>query len=220
MYFNNLGISMQSRFDHLGELVDLNAAMQLFKNSALSPIITPYRQFESARHWIRALQSKKSQFPDVDMENELLAHKALMDLLPQVIWLGSLEIQRRYTDIKDTVRDSIIDAAAAAIEDKDHDTFGMSLAANVKASREGFTRVGKYPTRSSAVTATPPTSSTKYAKPAVTCATATASINNRPSLSIRYELLSGLRRVLIWARKQEFNLNAMYNVPTTQIHTK
>jgi hypothetical protein len=29
-----------------------------------------------------------------------------------------------------------------------------------------------------------------------------------------------LRRVLIWARKQEFNLNAMYNVPTTQIHTK
>jgi hypothetical protein len=46
---------------------------------------------------------------------ELAANEVLMNFVPHIVWLGSLDVQRRYADIKDTVGDCIVGAVAAAI---------------------------------------------------------------------------------------------------------
>ncbi|KAG8761817.1 hypothetical protein FRC11_012897 [Ceratobasidium sp. 423] len=96
-------------FQSLPGVGSLERIIECFKKSAQSTVGNPYYIFRSACHW--AQLAAAHQMPD-----HLLAYQRAMDLVPQLVWLGS-SIDKRYSDVP-KLGDLALEAAMAAISAK------------------------------------------------------------------------------------------------------
>lgn len=110
-YLNALATSYLGRFESQKEHSDFITAGTYFQQAAQSVVGHPLEQFIAARHWARC------SFPFGT--TPLLAYQRTMELVPQLIWLGST-INRRYELLKE-IGDFSMEAASCAISFKAYD---------------------------------------------------------------------------------------------------
>ncbi|KAG9092431.1 hypothetical protein FS749_015751, partial [Ceratobasidium sp. UAMH 11750] len=104
---SNLGNAYKLRFGSLEDSNDLNMSIDAYSTAALLPTSNPSFRYHTAREW--AQLSSLHQLPSA-----LPAHQRVMELLPQVVWLGT-SVQHRYRDIS-ALGGSVAEAVSAAIE--------------------------------------------------------------------------------------------------------
>ncbi|KAH8798580.1 CHAT domain-containing protein [Flagelloscypha sp. PMI_526] len=111
-FLDNLGKSHKTRFEHLGETADIDMAIANFEQCATSVAGPPIVRFRAGRAWILALRLKKQ------MSNShsqcLRPQHTLMNLIPELIWLGA-PIHQHFQTIQDIIDSSIHEAVSAAI---------------------------------------------------------------------------------------------------------
>lgn len=111
-----LGISHRLKYQHQGEISDLAASLVSLQEAALSLVGPPSVRFRAACDWARLCLSGKM------LESVLGAYHLVMQLLPQVVWLGS-SVTRRYEEVS-TLGAVVYEAATTAVVLKD---FNLSL---------------------------------------------------------------------------------------------
>jgi hypothetical protein len=111
VYLRNLGLSLQSRFNQFPEAHDRTQAIEAFQTAAKISTGSPYDRFEAAKTW--------ASFVKADFSGAIDAYNVLMDLLPDVVWLGST-ITQCYDRIRNTLGNTVSDAVTAAIVIQDY----------------------------------------------------------------------------------------------------
>jgi hypothetical protein len=105
-YLSSLGNSLERRFERMEEAEDLERAISSFKASATACHGHPNIRIRSAKQW--------AALAEMDPSQAMSAYQILIDLIPQVAWLGS-SIQSRHEAIKTFIGDSVHAAVATAI---------------------------------------------------------------------------------------------------------
>ncbi|KAG9089604.1 hypothetical protein FRC06_001465 [Ceratobasidium sp. 370] len=109
---NNLGNAYKLRFGSLENPNDLNMSIEAYSTAALAPTGHPSFRYHAAREW-----AKLSTLHE--MPSALDAHQRVMELLSQVVWLGT-SVQHRYRDIP-SLGDSVTEAVVTAIEQENYE---------------------------------------------------------------------------------------------------
>lgn len=108
---NSLGNSYMRRFKLLGSLSDVENASMFFQRAAQLSITNPEIQFRSARNWAKC--------SSLIGTSPRLAFQRAMQLVPQLIWLGTTIDQRRILLVD--IRDIALEAAAWAISVQEYE---------------------------------------------------------------------------------------------------
>ncbi|VDB86272.1 unnamed protein product [Peniophora sp. CBMAI 1063] len=90
----SLGRSLIWHFKEVETAPDFDAAIKSFMEATLHPSGSPSTRLDSAKHCARLLTSHPS---NSGTESLLSAHSRLIDVLPEIIWLGH-DILRRYEE--------------------------------------------------------------------------------------------------------------------------
>lgn len=93
------------------DTTDLDLATDTYRRAALSPVGKPMVRFRAAHKW--ALTAMRYRVEPLE------AYRAALDIIPQVVWLGTT-INRRYQDIS-SIGNFITDAVANAISSQEYD---------------------------------------------------------------------------------------------------
>ncbi|KAG9082726.1 hypothetical protein FS749_006617 [Ceratobasidium sp. UAMH 11750] len=113
-YLNNLASSYAIRFEHLRNVADLDLSNKYFGEAVRSSTGLPSMKLKMALIW------SKTYFMRDRSSRSLDSYKQVMDLIPQVVWLGET-IDRRYK-LLDEIQDGIAaEAAAVAISLNEYD---------------------------------------------------------------------------------------------------
>ncbi|KAJ7845301.1 CHAT domain-containing protein [Mycena leptocephala] len=107
-YISNLAMSLLVRYECLSNPHDLEQAMLHYRSAALLSTGPALGRFEAGLQWGRIARQTQLPFPIL-----LEAYKVIIDLLPQLAWLG-LSITDRHHHILQA-GEAVRDAAAAAI---------------------------------------------------------------------------------------------------------
>jgi tetratricopeptide (TPR) repeat protein len=105
-YLSSLGNLLERRFERTEEAEDLERAVSSFKASATACHGHPNVRIRSAKQW--------AALAEMDPSQAMSAYQVLIDLIPQVAWLGS-SVQSRHEAIKTFIGDSVHAAVATAI---------------------------------------------------------------------------------------------------------
>ncbi|CAE7138982.1 unnamed protein product [Rhizoctonia solani] len=108
----NHGTTQFLYYQHTGDTPHLLLALDLFRRASKSLCAPPHMKFKSARAWATVATA----FDPIE------AYQTAIDLLPQVIWLGSTTSQR-YDDLSNTGT-LAVEAASAAIRSS---KYGLAL---------------------------------------------------------------------------------------------
>ncbi|GAB1519472.1 hypothetical protein RhiTH_002540 [Rhizoctonia solani] len=101
----NLGMSLTEKYKHLNETSDLQDSLACFRRASESLVGAPRSKFTAALTWAR--HASTHNHPDC-----IRAYQTAIDLLPQVVWMGSTTTQR-YHDLQLT-NDLAVEAASVA----------------------------------------------------------------------------------------------------------
>ncbi|CAE6448240.1 unnamed protein product, partial [Rhizoctonia solani] len=104
--YSKLGIAYQARFEVLNDHASSELALDSFRKSAQCPMGHPQTKLGSAEKWAHLAPVSSSQ--------RLEAFQAAMELIPELVWLGT-PISKRYSDVWKIGKVSV-GAAAAAID--------------------------------------------------------------------------------------------------------
>ncbi|KAH8799299.1 CHAT domain-containing protein [Flagelloscypha sp. PMI_526] len=115
-YHFNLGIPYLLRFERLRDMADVDNAIKHFKQSASSITGPAIIRFQAARAWTNALHQKEAIAPN--HSRDLYPQQTLINLLPELVWLGAT-IHQRFQTIQEVVGSSIHDAVSAAIRSQE-----------------------------------------------------------------------------------------------------
>ncbi|KAH8798075.1 CHAT domain-containing protein [Flagelloscypha sp. PMI_526] len=108
----DLGNSHMKRYERLEKISDIKEAINNFEQCALSMTGRPVTRFKAARAWISALQLKNKI--SLLTSPGLLPQHTLMNLIPELVWLGA-PVDQRFQTIQDVVGPSFHEAVSAAI---------------------------------------------------------------------------------------------------------
>ncbi|KAH7320418.1 CHAT domain-containing protein [Rhizoctonia solani] len=108
----NFGQVHLSRFEALGDLDSLKSGLEYFKRSAESTGGHPRLRLQAARLWADIALSSSTL-------ERLNAFNAAINIVPQLVWLGST-ITQRYDDVY-LIGDLAMEAAAAAIQAEEYE---------------------------------------------------------------------------------------------------
>ncbi|CAE6438196.1 unnamed protein product [Rhizoctonia solani] len=104
---SNLGKSYEEKFAYLGELNDLNQALEYYQRSSCSVAGHPQLRFGAALDWARLAF-------DQNVPSYLQAYQIAIELIPEVIWIGTT-VNQRYATIVRQLSGLATEAASVAI---------------------------------------------------------------------------------------------------------
>ncbi|KAG8690682.1 hypothetical protein FRC11_009859 [Ceratobasidium sp. 423] len=107
---HGLGSAKLRRYEHLGDSQCLEDAIECFRKAANSQG-EPRSRFQAARRWAE-LASSHGQ------PGYLQAYRVAMDLVPQLVWLGTT-VSQRYIDVQ-IIGDLALEAAGVAIGEQEY----------------------------------------------------------------------------------------------------
>ncbi|KAG9080736.1 hypothetical protein FS749_007920 [Ceratobasidium sp. UAMH 11750] len=110
---NNLGASYRNRFDLLQERTDIELAIQNLISASKSSVGHPFMKLKASLEWAR-LSTR------YNISSPLEAYQHVMELVPQVGWLG-MTVGQRYENIAYNLGNLALEAAASAIEHQSYD---------------------------------------------------------------------------------------------------
>ncbi|CAE6464695.1 unnamed protein product [Rhizoctonia solani] len=110
-YFYNLARIYLDKFERLGDENFLTTALNYFETSAKS-----FPRDPSLR--IRAAYMRASYTPSTRIAERLEAFQIAMNLIPELVWLGTT-VYQRYDEIK-KLKNMVLEAVAVAIDSKDY----------------------------------------------------------------------------------------------------
>ncbi|KAF5339265.1 hypothetical protein D9758_013310 [Tetrapyrgos nigripes] len=89
---NNLGNAFKSRFEHLGDQSDIKNAISTFQQSTKNAFSPPSIRYNAASHWATLSSTYQNPFLALD------AYKVVLEIIPQLIWLGQT-VNQRYEEL-------------------------------------------------------------------------------------------------------------------------
>ncbi|VDB92256.1 unnamed protein product [Peniophora sp. CBMAI 1063] len=110
----NLAITLRSRFEHSHEREHFEEAIESFMTATTQSLGTPAIRLNSAVECVKLL-SQHTEFTSA--ESILLAHSRILNVLPEIVWLGH-SISRRYEESA-RLGELVNAAVSAAIQHRD-----------------------------------------------------------------------------------------------------
>ncbi|KAF5328027.1 hypothetical protein D9758_018771 [Tetrapyrgos nigripes] len=106
-WLSNLGNSLEHRFEHLGQLGDIMKASAVFQQATKNTSSPPSIRFKSACNWATLCLAHQGSSSALD------AYKVVLEIIPQLVWLGQT-VHQRYKELPKIGR-TINAAVATAI---------------------------------------------------------------------------------------------------------